>query len=340
MKEELVSIIVPIYNGADYLEQGLKSVLWQTYRQWECILVDDGSTDDTPMVCERFVAQDSRFRYYRQANAGVAAARNAGLERIRGEFIQFLDDDDIIPERRFESCVAYLKQYPDINVVYTDYVCHQHSRGFVRGLRAQMPAKDPFLALLFELNITFAILTHSWFFRREVFDSVRFDQSLGNQGEDQECWVRIAENDAKFGYLDEVLAIYRFTPTSLASDESLLLRRKIDVLQRYATHPKVVDHREDFRSAVHYLRERLAIGYFMKKSFGAGLSVVRVQWPESGWHGKVKMMGWFMLMLLFSKEQVAGMREWLFLHTSVRWGGWKEFKEWTPPESIRSLMSP
>ncbi|MBM2840617.1 MAG: hypothetical protein HW412_1145 [Bacteroidetes bacterium] len=339
MTEGLVSIIVPCYNRADLLAQALRSVLWQTYTNWECLLIDDGSTDDIVGIFQDVARNDERFRYHRQDNSGPSAARNKGLDLARGEFIQFLDDDDIIPERRFESCVSYLKQHPETEAVYTDYVCHQHSRGFVRGLRAQMPAKDPFLALLFELNITFVVLTHSWFFRREVFDSVRFDQSLGNQAEDQECWIRIAENGAKFGYLDEVLAIYRTTPASLASDESLLLRRKIDVLQRYATHPKVVDHREDFRSAVHYLRERLAIGYFMKKSFGAGLNVVRVQWPESGWHGRLKMMGWFVLMLLFSKEQVARMREWLFLHTSVRWGGWKEFKVWTPPDSIRSLMS-
>jgi len=339
MNEGLVSVIIPSYNGTDYLEQGLKSVLWQTYQNWECILVDDGSTDDVRSLFDRFACQDSRLRYHRQANAGVAAARNTGLMLSRGEFVQFLDDDDIIPQRRFESCVSYLGQHPEVEVVYTDYVCHQHSRGFVRGLRAQMPAKDPFHALLFELNITFAVLTHSWFFRREVFDSVRFDQSLGNQAEDQECWIRLAENGAKFGYLDEVLAVYRITPASLASDESLLVRRKIDVLQRYATHPKVVDHRDEFRCAVNYLKERLAIGYFMKKSFGTGFRVFRVQWPESGWHGRVKMMGWFVLMLFFSKEQVAGMREWLFLHTSVRWGGWREFKEWTPPDSIQSLMS-
>jgi glycosyltransferase involved in cell wall biosynthesis len=336
----LISVIIPTFNGAEFLEAACASVLWQSHTHWECIIVDDGSTDETPAVCKRLVEKDKRFKYVRQGNSGVGAARNTGIAKARGTFLQFLDDDDIIPADRFAACLSFLQNHPGIDVAYSDYVSHQAGKGFVRGLPAKMPAGDPFLALLLDLNVTFAILTHSWLFRRRVFEDIRFDVALGNQAEDQECWVRIAGKGFSFGYIDEVLAIYRYTPHSLASDEAVLLQRKIDVLEKYADHPGVLGAPDRYRRAVTYLRERLAIGFFMKKSFSEGMRVFQGVWPHSSWSGRCKVIAWFLLMIPFTKDQVAGMREWILRTTGVRWGGWKEFRVWDAPEPIRRLMTP
>src|SRR3990172_11035793 len=92
----MVSVIIPCYNRARYLFETLQSVFMQSYSDWECIIVNDGSTDDTENVVLKFKENDERFRYIKKNNRGVSSARNAGLGIINGEYVQFLDADDII----------------------------------------------------------------------------------------------------------------------------------------------------------------------------------------------------------------------------------------------------
>ena len=91
-----VSIIVPCFKQAMYLPETLDSVLLQTYSNWECIIVNDGSPDNTDEVVERYVNQDTRFKYVKQQNRGLSTARNIGIERSRGEYILPLDADFVI----------------------------------------------------------------------------------------------------------------------------------------------------------------------------------------------------------------------------------------------------
>jgi len=100
-----VSVVVPTHNYAHFLPVALDSVLAQTYRDWECIIVDDGSTDDTAAVADVYVRRDPRFRYIHQANRGLAGARNTGVRNARGDGIQFLDADDrlLSPKPRTSS---------------------------------------------------------------------------------------------------------------------------------------------------------------------------------------------------------------------------------------------
>lgn len=90
----MISIIIPVYNVAHYLEQCLESVINQTYNDWECILIDDGSKDNSGEICDKWGKIDSRFRIIHQINQGVSAARNRGIKESRGEYIVFIDSDD------------------------------------------------------------------------------------------------------------------------------------------------------------------------------------------------------------------------------------------------------
>lgn len=90
----MISIIIPVYNVSQYLDECLKSVSAQTYTDWECILIDDGSTDDSGEICERWCRADPRFKVVHQANAGVSAARNKGIDLAQGDYITFIDSDD------------------------------------------------------------------------------------------------------------------------------------------------------------------------------------------------------------------------------------------------------
>lgn len=107
---ELISVIVPVYNVADYLEQCLDSILNQTYKEFEVILVDDGSSDTSYSICSEYVKKDSRIRLYRQENKGLSAARNAGLELCRGGYITFIDSDDFVSPEYLQGMIENLKQ--------------------------------------------------------------------------------------------------------------------------------------------------------------------------------------------------------------------------------------
>ena len=96
MEENLVSIVMPAYNCAHYIGETIQSVLVQTYEDWELLIVDDQSTDNTPKVVDEFATQDDRIRYIElEKNSGVAVARNRGIEEARGNYIAFLDSDDL-----------------------------------------------------------------------------------------------------------------------------------------------------------------------------------------------------------------------------------------------------
>lgn len=90
----LISVIVPVYNTEKYLDQCIQSVLAQTYTNWELLLIDDGSTDSSGAICDKYAAQDSRIRVFHKENGGVSSARNLGLDNAKGEWITFVDSDD------------------------------------------------------------------------------------------------------------------------------------------------------------------------------------------------------------------------------------------------------
>lgn len=115
----MISIIVPVYNGEDYLDRCVTSVLGQTYSNLELILVNDGSTDSTGTLCDAWAQKDSRVRVIHQENAGVSAARNAGMDAAQGDLIGFVDADDYIDEATYATAVAAME---DCDMVMWDAV--------------------------------------------------------------------------------------------------------------------------------------------------------------------------------------------------------------------------
>src|SRR3712207_907527 len=110
----LVSVIVPTYNYGRFIGQMIDSLAAQTYARWECVIVDDGSTDDTGEVVVRRAAADGRLRYVRQENGGQPAALNTGLRNFTGDYLQILDADDMIEPRKLERQLAFLERHPEV----------------------------------------------------------------------------------------------------------------------------------------------------------------------------------------------------------------------------------
>lgn len=112
--EEKISVIIPVYNDEKYLKQCIESVLTQSYRNLEVILVDDGSTDATPAICEDFRRQDDRIRVIYKQNEGVGASRNTGLAMATGDYILFIDHDDWLLEDHIQKLYDLLKKIRQI----------------------------------------------------------------------------------------------------------------------------------------------------------------------------------------------------------------------------------
>ena len=106
----LISIIVPVYNVESYLKRCIESILNQTFRDFELILVNDGSTDNSEIICKEYALKDERIKYFYQRNKGVSEARNKGIDNSSGEYIQFIDSDDYVDENFLEIVVNRFKR--------------------------------------------------------------------------------------------------------------------------------------------------------------------------------------------------------------------------------------
>ena len=188
-----VSVIIPAYNTADMLSACLDSVISQSMTDWECIVVNDGSSDNTAEVLERYSAQDNRIKVITQDNAGVSAARNRGLDEATGEFVTFIDSDDYIDSGYFEQALSVIYR-TDASMLISGYVEERKSASgdVISRFSSRMPhsyipdAEDTYIlrrnqcaALLFDTSASYWGYIRNWFRLATIKKSgLRFDSSL------------------------------------------------------------------------------------------------------------------------------------------------------------------
>jgi glycosyltransferase involved in cell wall biosynthesis len=127
-----LSIIIPVYNVEKYLRECLDSVVAQTFTDWECILVDDGSKDSSPAICDEYAQRDARFRVIHTTNGGQGRARNLGLGAMQGEYVTFVDSDDLLIDRySHANCIAIMENDRSIDIVQYSYVEFSDPRAIV-----------------------------------------------------------------------------------------------------------------------------------------------------------------------------------------------------------------
>lgn len=218
-----VSVVIPAYNAEPFVAMTVKSVLQQTYQDLEVIVVDDGSTDRTAAALEEF---GDRIRVHRQANAGVAAARNAGVELSSGSWIAFLDADDLWLPNKLERQLASHRA----PLVYTDRF-NIGARGglpLVQSGVTKMHDGDVFLPLLLEGNF---ITNSSVLIRREVFDATGGFAAGVSPAEDWDLWLRVAERHP-VAFCPEPLVRYRFHPDGASRNHQQIGRMRTRVVAR------------------------------------------------------------------------------------------------------------
>lgn len=216
-----VSVIVATYNYGRYIADALRSVETQTFIDWECIVVDDASTDDTAAVVQGFTARDPRFRYVRlERNTGVSAARNTGFGHARGTYVQLLDADDLIAPRKLELQAAWLDAHVDTDIVYSDHVRFTEVAGFHSvGLLKEDERVSGKAALRRAIRSNFLRL-NAVLFRRSLLAEIGGFRDRFRYAEDWDFWLRTMSTGYTLHFLDEpdAMAAVRDTPGSLSKD--------------------------------------------------------------------------------------------------------------------------
>ena len=227
----LISIVIPVYNAEKYLEQCLNSIKDQTYKNFEVILVNDGSIDHSESICMDFVKVDTRFKYFTKVNGGASSARNFGLDHVTGDFITFIDADDWVDENHLEVLINNIKDNNSDMAVSSikkfDMSNNFHFRMYSNQekylLNYNKLNREEFLVILPKLilaNNSYKIAV-SKLFKKELVTNIRFDESIIYE-EDLEFFFKLYLNINSISYVDEVTYIYRLHDESSSSKFSQL----------------------------------------------------------------------------------------------------------------------
>jgi glycosyltransferase involved in cell wall biosynthesis len=242
----LVSVIVPTYNYGHFILQALRSIQAQTYHQWECIIVDDGSTDNTGATIAQCAHEDSRIKYIYQKNRGTSSAKNIGVINSSGKYLQFLDADDLIEPKKFALQVEILEKNPTFDIVYGNMRyfktadVHKYLYSLIDENEPWMPEisgkGEEVLPALIRENI---MVINSPVIRKSVIDDVGlFDENF-TLLEDWDFWIRCAFAGKWFQYadLESTLALVRFHQSSASRKDNrqmlaanLMLQGKISAM--------------------------------------------------------------------------------------------------------------
>lgn len=232
---ELISIIVPIYNVANYLGQCVESILAQTYSNLEILLINDGSTDNSGELCDELAKKDSRIRVIHKENSGVSDSRNLGIENAKGKYLSFVDSDDFLADTFIEKLyVEMLKQ--NVSIVVTDYNKYNEENSTFyfhtteRYVRLITPKE--YFDEIFKTNTLAFVVPWCKLIATELFHGehpIRFPSGM-MVGEDKMITYLLAQKAKNIVYLHEANYTYRLRPGSATASGVSLKRAEDDLL--------------------------------------------------------------------------------------------------------------
>lgn len=235
-KQPLVSVIVPVYNAEKYLCQCVESVLAQSYSAWELILIDDGSTDNSPEICDNFARNYSCVRVIHRSNGGFSAARNTGIDDARGEYISFLDADDMLNIHFLRLTVKAAEEN------HSQIVCTLHRRFSDENLNFTSqqntsssypaPRSEPVVSIVEKMLYQTGIDNSAWgkLYRKDFWSHFRFREGIGY--EDLDLIPGVLLKAERVLILPLQLYLYRQHPQSYIHTFSLRRADSIDVAER------------------------------------------------------------------------------------------------------------
>jgi glycosyltransferase involved in cell wall biosynthesis len=250
-----VSIIIPTYNCAEYITEAVESALNQTFRDFEVIVVDDGSTDNTKLVLDKFI---KKISYIYQENQGVAVARNNGIVRSTGDYISFLDSDNKWKLNLLAESVPVLETENAVGLVHSGKIRITEDGKIIEGVRRNHNVKylsgyiyHNLLLRKAHINLSSAVM------RKNCIDDVGlFDVNLSKIGcEDRDLFIRIARK-YKVKYIDKPLYYGRYRSTSMSANYENMLRGRYYIVDKYCP-PK---------RGLHFFRNRALSSIHLQKA--------------------------------------------------------------------------
>ncbi len=251
----MISVIIPVYNAEEWLRDALASLQAQTYTDFEAILVDDGSSDGSADICSELCKRDCRFRLIRQENGGVSAARNRGIEQANGEWLAFMDADDIMPTDALEVMMRAARK-SGAGIV---------AGGYERGIPPKLPTGDgQSMTVTSDIAILIGlyqkkILNNPWgmLFHNSVFKGERPLRFRNCRYEDLDLFYQAFERTDKVCILDRIVYFYRDTPGSFINTWSDARLDVLDVTDRMVEHmehrsPALLRAAQDRRFSAHF----------------------------------------------------------------------------------------
>lgn len=221
----LVSVIIVVYNGEEYIKEAIESVLNQTYKNIELIVADDGSTDNTAEIVKNY----SNVKYIYQKNKGEGSARNLGMSIASGEYFAFLDADDLYKEGKIEKQVKILKENPHIDVVYNDLEVVDENLNYINTLKSEgkYPKREDLLAMILYRQVVQGPIC--MMIRKKCADEVKWNEKL-IYTVDYEYTIKLAQK-YNFKYIEEDLYVYRRHGKNLSNSHDATLKEEIIILK-------------------------------------------------------------------------------------------------------------
>lgn len=285
MTNEKISIIVPTYNREDFILEAVNSVLAQTVTNWELIIVDDGSTDDTYTVLEPLL-KDNRIIYQKQENQGQAVARQQALKIAKGSYIAFLDSDNRWLPNRLELGLKALKDNPQASISYGNIITIDENGEEVTrenmlrhsGAIAPLLLRDNFVAM----NTTLV--------RKSAIDKIGGMRGEVRRGDDYDLWLRLSA-EHEFIYIPEFMADYRVMDDQISSNkDGRFVSNRAIVENFHRQYPHAVTVGERRRSWSAFFVRKAAYEASMQRKGQALSDVVSSIWQQPFWQGPWRVL--------------------------------------------------
>ena len=256
-----VSIIMPAYNSSRWISDSIQSVFEQNYVQWELLIVDDGSTDNTKNIVKDFL-NDKRIKYFYQDNYGPAVARNYGISKASGKYLAFLDSDDLWKPNKLELQLNYLKNNPDCCLIHTNYSTFESNTQNSKPFR-----QTPWFSnwdenerlLMFDTIGTLTVLTET----QLIKNLGGFNNDLHGT-EDWDLWIRVSK-EGKISKLNDDTAFYRIHPKGISQSFDKHLIELDKVYNQHVFQSKIQNKIKYAANSVYSFRK--AKNYFKKKNY-------------------------------------------------------------------------
>ena len=229
--QPLISVVIPAYNAEQFLDETLESVLSQTYENWECIIVNDGSTDNTESVAKKWCEKDSRFRLTNKENGGLSSARNWGIKESKAEYIAFLDADDILTPDSLEVRINVLiEQNVDLVATKLQHFTDKLPKVSKNNARQDVLyyAKEGLTQLMAFNKVTPSTVLC----KKSVMDEVG-GFTWHKKAEDLHCWLKVLFAGYKIYRIDETLLLYRLVENSMSSTDRNCSKEVFEIIYRF-----------------------------------------------------------------------------------------------------------